>query len=322
MSLETIASRLTGWMPKLPKSEAYNLVNDAWTDVRDDRMWSFQLYEDSIASPNVVTTGTVTTVVGSPNVTLNAAATTALTGLAFPLISQRQFRVQGLSIYNIVNLVGSVLTLDRPYSDPSGASLPYQVYQCYYPAPFSDWKRWLGWRDMTDGTDLWIYSTRREINQGDPQRLYFTFPAYVLPYQPDNRLNSSTLGNMMYELYPNPLAQISYMRWGLRSGADLINPGDSAPYPITDNMLMHKSRVRAYQWAEAQKDPSQARGAGADYKFLAQAAEAEYKADLKTIGMKDRDLVDLFLTRVPKNNARGVLRQPYFSTLLGRSYSG
>lgn len=322
MSLETIASRLTGWVPKLPKSEAYNMVNDAWTDVRDDRVWSFQLVEDSISSPNVVTAGTAKVVTGSPTVLLDSVATAALTGLSWPLLTSRQFRVQGLSIYNITNLVGNALTLDRYYSDPSGVGLPYQVYQCYYLAPFADWKRWLGWRDMTDGTDLWIYSTRREINQGDPQRLYFTFPAYVLPYQTDQRPNSSTLGYMLYELYPNPLSQISYMRWGLRTGADLINPGDSAPYPITDDLLMKKSRVRAYQWAEAQKDPSQARGAGTDYKFLVTAAEKEYEADLKAIGLKDRDLVDLFLTRVPKNNARGVLRQPYFSTLLGRSYSG
>jgi hypothetical protein len=54
MSFDTMASRFTGYLPKLPKSEAYNLVNDAWTDVRNDRMWSFQLVEDSIDTPTVI----------------------------------------------------------------------------------------------------------------------------------------------------------------------------------------------------------------------------------------------------------------------------
>jgi hypothetical protein len=317
MSLETIASRLTGYAAKLAKSEAYNIVNDAWTDIRNNRIWSFQLGEDGVASPGVIQAGTVTATLGSPTVTLDATATTALTGLTNPFISQRQFRIQGYSIYNIISLAGSTLTLDRNFIDPAGAGLSYQCYQCYYTAPVADFKRWLDWRDMTNGQWLSIYESRRMVNIQDPKRLYFSFPYWVVDYQPDRRTGTSTPGWMQYELYPNPLSVVSYMRWWLRTYPDLVQPSDAVPYPITDKLLFARARMRAYQWMEANKSPDMARGAGADYKFLTTAAETEYEAELKEVGKKDRDLCELFLSRIPKNS---VGKMAYYSSIIGRAY--
>lgn len=321
MSFETIASRLTGYVTKLPKGEAYNLANDAWTDIRNDRIWSFQLGEDGILTPSQITAGTVTTTLGSPTVTLDATANAALNNLANPLITLRQFRVQGYSIYSIVGYsnAAATLTLDRNYSDPSGASLPYQVYQAYFAAPVQDFKRWLDWRDMFNGEWLSIYATRRSLNMYDPQRLYYSFPHFVLPYQQDNRPGTSTPGWQLSELYPNPLSSISYMRWWLRTGVDLVNPGDTVPFPITDKLVLARARILAYQWAEGNKDPSLARGAGTDYKFLTTAAVSEYERELKLLGKKDRDLVDMYISRVPKDAGR---KRPYYSSIIGRAYSG
>lgn len=309
---------MTGYVTNLPKSEAINLVNDAWTDIRNNRLWSFQLGEDGIASPAVIQTGTVTTTLGSATVTLDAAATTALTGVTNPLITQRQFRIQGYSIYNILSLVGSTLTLDRPFIDPAGSGQSYLCYQCYYTSPVQDFKRWLDWRDMTNGQWLSIYESRREVNIGDPKRLYFAFPYWVLDYAVDTRAGSSTLGWPMYELYPNPLSVVSYMRWWVRFGPDLAQqPNETPPYPITDKLLFARSRMRGWAWAEANKKPDMPRGAGADYKFLASEAEAEYEEELKVIGKTDRDLIELFVSRIPRLNIR---KQPYYSTLVGRSF--
>ncbi len=325
MSLETIASRLTGYVTNLPKSEAYNIVNDAWTDVRNDRLWSFQLGEDGVASPNVVSNGTITATTGSATVTCNSVASAALNGLTNPLITQRQFRVQGYSIYNIVafntsNPTACVITLDRPFIDPGGAGLSYLCYQAYYPAPVKDFKRWLDWRDMTNGQWLSIYKTRREANMVDPQRLYYSFPYWVLSFQTDQRANSATPGWMLYELYPNPLSVVSYMRWWIRTYPDLVNPSDTLPDPITDKLLLARARVLAYQWAEGNKDPNTARGAGADYKTLIGVAGDEYGRELKLIGLKDRDRVDLFLSRIPKGLRNGIRKEDYYSSLIGRSY--
>jgi len=332
MALENIASRLTGYFPKLAKSEAYNLANDAWMDIRNDRLWSFQLVEDSIATPNLVNAGTFTCTQGQNTVTADAAASAAVTGLSFPLLTLRQFRVTSGGIYNIIGAdftipTAVILTLDRLYSDPSGASQSYQIYQCYFAAPVPDFKRWLDWRDLTNGDWLSVYKTRREINMGDPQRLYFTFPHWVLPFGTDQRLNTdgspySTFGSALFELYPNPLSFVSYMRWWVRTGAYIVQPGDTVPYPITDKLILARARMRAAEWSEANRDPSVARGQSADYKFVYQSAEAEFNRELKLIGLKDRDLVDLFLSRIPRGLNDGFNRLPYYSTLSNRAYYG
>lgn len=332
MSLESIASRLTGWIPRLPKSEAYNLVGDAWTDIRNDRLWSFQLVEDSVSTPNVINVGTCTAMQGSNQVTLDSVASAAVTGLTLPLLTQRQFRITSGAIYSIIAAdftvpAAVVLTLDRLYTDPTAAGSSYQIMWCYVTPPVADFKRWIDWRDMTNGDWLSIYMTRRELNMGDPQRLYYTFPHWVVGMGVDNRgagtqTPSATLGYPMYELYPNPLSVISYMRWWIRSGADLVNLSDTAPYPITDKLLQARAMMLACRWAESNRDPSIPRGQAADYKFLYQSAAAEYALELKLIGLKDRDLVDLFLAQIPRERTVGLNRLPYYSTISGRAYYG
>jgi hypothetical protein len=331
MAFENMAARLVGWVSKLSKDEAYNIVNDAWLDIRNNRLWSFQLGEDGINTPNVINTGSATVVLGTSTVILDAVASAAITGISNPLLTARQFRAQGFSIYSILTAdftipTAVVLTLDRVYSDPSGVSLPYQIYQAYYPAPVADFKRYIDWRDMVNGFWLDVTSTRREINIGDPQRLYYDFPYWVVGNGIDNRgagtgTPSATLGFPWHELYPNPLSQISYMRWWTRTGVDLVNPSDTLPYPMTEKLVSARARMLAYQWAEGNRDPSVPRGQTADYKFLYQAASTEYEIELRLVGLKDRDLVDMFLTRVLRQDDTG-RRLPYYSTLLNRAYSG
>jgi hypothetical protein len=328
MSFETMASRLVGWVPKLSKSEAYNQVNDAWTEIRNNRLWSFQLLEDSISTPSLVNTGTFAATLGSANLTANAAASAAITGLFNPLLTARQFRLQGLTIYNIITAdftvpTAVVITLDRPVVDPTNPTSSYQIFQSYFPAPVADFKRWIDWRDMFNGDWLDVHATRREVNIGDPQRLYYTFPHWVLGFGIDNRgagtpTPSATLGFPWYELYPNPTQIISYMRWGVRTGADLVQPGDTLPYPITDKMVLARARMLAYAFNEANRDPNVARGQSANSQFLYQAAEDEYNIEMKIIGKKDRDIVDLFLSKVVRDN--GPAKLPYYNTLTGRAY--
>ena len=333
MALENIASKLVGWVAKLPKEEAYNIANEAWLDIRNNRLWSFQLGEDSINTPAVVNSGFFSTTLGSNTVTADAVASAAITGLNTPFITQRQFRVQGLSIYSIINAdftvpTAVVLTLDRVYSDPTGTgpAQPYQIFQAYFAAPVADFKRYIDWRDMINGFWLDVHSTRREMNMGDPQRLYYDFPYWVVGFQSDQRgagtpFPSSTLGYPMHELYPNPLAALSYMRWWVRTGADLVNPSDTVPYPMTDKLVSARARMLAYQWAEGNRDATIPRGQVADYKFLYQAAEKEFNWELRIIGLKDRDLVDMFVTRIVRLDNTG-RRLPYYSSLLGRAYAG
>src|SRR4029077_12468919 len=134
-------------------------VNDAWTDVRNNRLWSFQLGEDGINTPNVISAGKFTIPnIGATPATANAAASTAISGLNNPLLTKRQFRIQGYSIYSIIAAdftvpTAVVSTLDRPFIDPVsfGVPLAYLLYQAYFPSPVADFKRYIDWRDMVNG---------------------------------------------------------------------------------------------------------------------------------------------------------------------------
>ena len=78
------------------------------------------------------------------------------------------------------------------------------------------------------------------------------------------------------------------------AGPDLTDvAGTSAvPYPMTEHCVKTAARVKAYEWAEANKNADNPRGAGADYRFLIQAAQAEYKDQLHEIRSLDRDIYD------------------------------
>lgn len=191
-----------------------------------------------------------------------------------------------------------VLTLDRPYYDTTaGSDLGYSIYQCYYAVPVKDFQAWESTVDINNAIDLCASGARkyREMaDMFDPQRQIFANPGTWIPYQIDTRPGSSTLGFLLMELYPQPQAQFAYQTWFTRLGEDLVNLQDTLPFPITEHVVKALARVKAYEWAEANKDPMNPRGNGADFRFLMGAAAKEAAAQLKEIRSLDRDRVDMW----------------------------
>src|SRR5690242_15467666 len=129
---------LTGAVAKLPVNYAQTIINRAYKDLRRKNLWSFQLFEGNWVSPNLLNTGTCTVTQGSATVQFDATASAAIIAASgagpFPTtITQRQFRIDTSTIYNIwgYDATGGVvtLTLDRPYTDASGSSQAYMIYQ-------------------------------------------------------------------------------------------------------------------------------------------------------------------------------------------------
>ena len=198
-----------------------------------------------------------------------------------------------------------VLTLDRFYYDTTaGADLGYSIYQCYYVVPVQDFEAWESCIDVNNAIDLCAANAKKYRDMADmfdPQRQIFANPGTLIPYQTDQRPGTSTPGWMVYELYPQPQSQFAYQTWYSRLGADLVNPSDTLPFPITEHVVKCLARVKAYEWAEANKDPMNPRGAGADFRFLMGAAAKEGAAQLKEIRSGDRDRYDAWysvMTRV------------------------
>ena len=326
MSFLDMRAELAQAIPGMSRIYAGTLINRAWGVVRDSNLWSFQLKDGSFATPAIVTAGTVTTPALPivPTIIGDAAATAAWNAILFPPITQYQFRVGNYSIYNIIaydtttNPPFGTLTLDRPYVDPHPSGLSgqaYQMFQVYYPAPSATFKRYLSVVDLVDCYALGIWTSRRDINWADPARFIVTNPVVIFGKGQDTRPNSATLGWQVYEMWPVPTSIISYATYYVDRMPDLVNNSDTLPSPITQDVVLTKARVYAYEWAEARKDVMAARGSGANYSVLWKDAEAAFQARLKTLRLIDRDNVNAFMSRMQQSVANFAISAWYNASI-------
>lgn len=307
MAFGNLIYELQGAVPNMDAAFAATLINEAYADVRRLGGWSFQQAETGFTVPGMLATGTVTLQFGQPTVIGDAAAAAAwLTASQYgSLITQRQFRAGGVSgagtMYEIIAFDGvSTLTLNRPFSDPLTvltapvAGQGYSIYAPYLVAPVADFERWLAVLDVANSGWLMTRGDRRAVNRDDPQRQIFSNPDRLMGIGQDARVGSSTPGWERYELWPGPQNQYLYQAWFLRFGADLVALTDTLPIGIPESMVKARARVRCYEQSEANKDPANPRGAGADYRFLMGASQAQYDKELKAARLRDRDRCDLF----------------------------
>lgn len=320
MALQDMVSELRGSVPKVPISYCKTLVNRAYNLIRTSNLWSFNLFESSWITPPLINTGTVTTTQGSNIITFDAAAIAALNAAQiaqpYSLITQRQFRIGVGGIYNIIayNTISGVATLDRIFGDPGGVGLGFQVYQLYYTPPMKDFRTWLSIRNPQMFIDMNLDTTRSQLDQMDPQRSWYLFPTHVVPYGMDIRVGSSTLDFKMFELWGQPIQLFTYQCYGIRNGVDLVNPSDTLPYAIPEELVLARAKDYAYEWAEANKDMSP-RSTGPDFKYLRGATMAEYVKLLTRYRQLDKDFVDNWLSsRIPNFGGNW---HSYYNTISG-----
>lgn len=297
---------LTGEVPGLPFPLAKSKLNEALGAVYDESYWSFQIKTSGWLTPGLLfasgtqSSGTITATAYSNQIIGNATAAALWAAYSsMPLLTQCQIRSPFYALYDIVAFDGvNTFTLDRPWMEPSGTGLTYMIYQAYFPVPVADFKRFFAVRDTTMNApiDYWSQS-QQDLSLKDPQRTIFNLPACAVPFDTDSRTGSATPGYMRYELWPHPLSVLPYAIAYMRRGPLLTLPADTVPSPLTEELIMWRAKEVAYQWAEAQKGTDIKRGSGADYRFLAEAARAEYDKRLKTARDRDRDLYELYFTR-------------------------
>ena len=328
-----MASELEQAIPGLDRVYAKTLIRRAWRFTQDANLWSFQLGQGGFSTPAILTSGSITCSLGGSTITGDATASAAW--LALPLMfapTFQQIRADGYSIYSIIamnisNPNAVVLTLDRPFVDPlpSYTGVGYEMFQAYIVAP-KGFKRWLNIADMFNCWALDVWTGRRTVNMADAARLYTSNPYCVLGLGTDQRgagtpNQSATFGQMLYELYPNPSAAISYMTYFVADAPDLVNNSDTLPYPITEEAVLQKARVYAYEWAEARKDVMAAKGSGANYALLKKEGEAEFLGRLKMLRLLDKDAVDAYNINMG-NFMSGYRLAPYFNSQTMRANWG
>lgn len=326
-----MAKGLTGDIPGVPLRLAQRKIRQALGKIYRSYDWSFQdVFSGWLTPGQIANQGTYTTTPYQPTVVADAVATAVLAAyVAPPFLTVMQYRDPARTFYNIIayddgtqtnspNPGFATLTLDRPWMEPtSGPGQPYMIYQCLFPGPVKDFRRFEEIRDTTNARtiDFTSYS-QYDLSVIDPQRTCFNDPRFCVPWGVDLRPGTATPGYMLYELWPQQLARVPYSFSGKREGPQLKKDTDTVPYPLSEQLIEYKSSELLYQWKEAQKEKDTERGAGANWPFLAKAASEEYGDELKMIQAIDINLKNDQITRtrldgiysgVPYSNRQGGL---------------
>jgi hypothetical protein len=315
MSWGTMSSELTGQCP-VNINFAFILVNRAWRQIQRQYLWSFLWGDCAIPTIAPVSTGTVTTTLGSATVTADATAKTAWAaiGLITP-VATLQFRVGTGTIYNILNYdsVGGTITLDKIFVDPgAGAGNGYSLQLFYPSAPVQDFLWWEEFKDPVTGYNLGIYKTRGEVDEDDPQRVSLGIPADVIPYQ----INPVT-GFPQYEIWPAP-AGLTYVGQYYRSGSDFVSPTDTVASPLGEDVVLEKAKYLAYEWCEANKDKLQPAQRQGDFRYLMGQSKKEFDGLINDYILKDETFSRRHIIKNPQN--RNGLVLPWVSQKQGLAF--
>lgn len=285
-------SDLVGYVPKLPVQLAQTLVQQAWKDIRDARFWSFLIGQTFLNSPGIITAGTASVTQYSNLVTLDATASAAVTNLSNPVITLRQFRQSGGAVFSIIGFDDTipnaiVLTLDSNYQDTTNPTASYQIYQCYYYPPSSDFKRW---ESIVQPDNAYQFVdvnwTRKEIDRSDPQRASQGLPYYMASYK------MITVGNDDYvpsfEMWPHPTSALGYFAIYQKAGLDFASNSDILPPQVSRETLSYRARYLAYEWAEANKGLHQELQA-TNWLALRSSVDRDYAESLATDEKNDEE---------------------------------
>jgi hypothetical protein len=287
-------SEVMGHIPEIDVGLAQILVNRAFRDIRESRLWSWLRGFGVLVAPQNVTGGTVAITQFSTTVTLDATANAALNGLTNPVITLRQFRTGQGPIYNIAGYshAGSTLTLDRPYMEGTTSAQNYQVYRCYYQAADSSGNLisdFLMFKEMFNPIDGYaivggaLRVTRGEIDARDPTRGAQDLAYCVASFNVDAN------GLPIFELWPHPTAARAYPYLYQRRGLPLSATVD-IPSTMSRDLLVMKSLDYGYDWAIANASRF-ATLKGVDWRLLKAENKRHYDAMLQDAKRNDDNLM-------------------------------
>lgn len=254
ITFQSLYSRVMGDVPRIPLNKAQQCVQDAWRDINESRLWSFNIQETRLLVPGLTSAGTATVTYGSNQVGFDATAQAAIAAIPpYTLITKQQFRVQQGDIYNITayNPGTGVATLDEIYADASAASTGYQIYQCYYSVTPPNNATFQAWESIMDPINGYTFKKvglrKADLDMIDPYRQSFDNPVYAAAYKLDPN------GNMLYELWPHPTVQQPYQCLYRTNGGNLVSDSDTLPPQVTRNVVEARALWYAAQWGELNK---------------------------------------------------------------------
>lgn len=248
MAFVDLWSEVAARIPSLSPLLAPKFVNRAWREIRNRRTWSFQYMPALFAAPPILSAGTVTLTQGSTAVGCDASAAAILEANKATLPG-RQLRVNNAGpIYSIASWTSPAgpLVLTLPWTDPSTVTGTWMVYQVYFPAPSTDFTRWVSIYCPNEGYAFKSLTMNQKVlDMKDPMRQNQGQPYWASP------LMLGADGRFLYEFWPSPSVQQTYVSLYVRSGLDMVNDTDPLPAVISDECVVERALYHAYKWATA-----------------------------------------------------------------------
>ena len=283
-----MSSELTGLLPGLSPFLADTMINRAWRDVRDAKLWSWLQEDAGVFCPVQTTAGTVSVTQFSDTATCDATASAALLAISLPApldLTALQIRFGGAGpasqvgqVYNITAFddtdpTAVVLTFGRVYMAVTNATASYQCYRCYITPTVQDFLMWQSFVDMINGWALRLNFSSTYFDQRDPQRTAQGMAYYVGSYKG----NPESEPQPRYELWPHPTSGQQFYTRYRRVGEDFTSPADVPPVLIPEDLIMARAfGYHAYPFAAANVSRFPAMK-GANWIALIMDAKKNYK---------------------------------------------
>ena len=305
--IQSLASELVGWLPKLPPGLARTLVNRAWRDICDARLWSFLAQDAQVYSPALLSDGTVSVTQFSSQVTLDATASAVVLpqvlNTGAPMLT-RQFRVSAAGpIYDITaidtaNPAAIVLTIAlgaNPvgYAGTTAPAASYQIYKCYYDAPETDFLKWVSFYDPSSGYWLKINKQQRDLNRTDPLRSSQGQPYVVASFKAGSAADGRP---PRFELWPSPTFEKAYTTLYQRRGAELEDD-EELPAAVPSGLVVWKALAHGGMWGLANQG-TMPELRGVDWRYFISHGQENYDKMLPGVKKTDEETYSQLLIRI------------------------
>jgi hypothetical protein len=224
------------WTPNCDIAQIQVFINNAVRVVLDRRLWYSLLVKGQLVSSGFYSTGTLTTVDGSPIVTgIGTAWTTSLVGQAL--------RVGYTTpIYQIiaVDATHQTLTLELPWGGPAYSGIGYYITQYYYSIPnikfiYTAVNLQLQYR-------LWTNVAQTLLDNIDPSRLRVMYPYVLATMPPDPQ------GNYQVEMWPASTTALAFPYKAYVQPPNLVNDSDSLPPFIRCDIIVARAVADALRY--------------------------------------------------------------------------
>lgn len=275
------------YVPGAPVFLLQKWTRNAFRQLADRRIWSWQLLEGQLVWDDARTVPDVTATFGSPTITKVGAFSSADLG--------RTFRVGSYPLYTIVNQTANTLTLDRAYEGLTEGTLDQdaQILDAYAVMP-ANFEQFVAIVDPVNQRLIPWWATQEEISLIDPIRMAaesvprLLASASLSTYTP-------TLGHVRYEYYPKPTARgaLQYFAKALPT-----NARDDDPIP---GMLGARIDVlEAGILAQAAKWPGTSEVKNPYFNLaLATQLQKDFDALANQLDLRDDDVYQQSIDRLP-----------------------